>query len=119
MVVKTEDKGKLGFRIGIILIVVSFLFCASSFIFGALAFRGTEFPWFSGAVAAFVLNWIAFAVGILLVGPATARRIRGWLSGSPDATSTSSGREALRPTTQTKSLQDSRVESASHRDSLL
>jgi len=68
--------------IGIILIVISFLFLGLAFMCGAFALYGSELPWAQGAAVAFVLNWIAFAVGIVLVGPVTARRIRRWLSGS-------------------------------------
>ncbi len=75
---EAEDKGKLRFRVGVILIVVNYVLWAASFVFAALALRGTDFPWLRVAATSFVLSWMLFLVGILLAGREAVRYIRAW-----------------------------------------
>ncbi|GEM_PF-4900907 len=73
---EAERNRKLRFKIGLILIVVSYVFWGATFVFGALALRNTGFPWLRITSAAFVLSWIVFAAGLLLAGIEVGRMVR-------------------------------------------
>jgi len=73
---EAERNRKLRFKIGLVLIVVSYVFWGATFAFGALALHNTGFPWWRVASAAFVLSWIIFTAGLLLAGKEAGRMVR-------------------------------------------
>jgi len=75
---ETTDKKKLRFWIGVILILINYVFFAASIAFSALALRGTKFPWWFIAAATYVLSWIIFIAGILIAGREAVHYIRVW-----------------------------------------
>lgn len=73
---ETERNRKLRFKIGLVLIVVSYIFWGAMFAFGALAIHNTDLPLWYVASAAFVLSWIVFAAGLWLAGIEASRMVR-------------------------------------------
>ena len=68
MTAEVDRKKKIRFRIGLVLIGVSYILWYSMFVFEALALRDTEFPWWLVTSAAFVVSCVTFIVGLLLSG---------------------------------------------------
>lgn len=71
-----ERKRKLLFRIGLVLILVSYALWGAMFVFGTLALRDTGSSWWPVASAAFILSWVIFAAGLCLAGIETSRIVR-------------------------------------------
>ena len=75
----------LALLIGTGLIISSYVLWGLAVLCGALALRGTRFPWGCMAGVSLVLNWIVFAIGVALAGPTAARMIHrklcAWITG--------------------------------------
>lgn len=67
---------KVRFKIGLILIVVSYVFWGVTFASGALALHNMVLPWWHIAAVTFILSWIVFAAGLLLAGVEAGRIVR-------------------------------------------
>lgn len=73
---EAERNRKLRFKIGLVLIVVSYVLWWATFALGALALHNTGFPWWRVASAAFVLSWVVFAAALWLAGMEASRMVR-------------------------------------------
>jgi len=68
-------KRRLRFKIGLILIAVSYVFLGAVFIFGAAALGGRVWPQWAAFIS-FVVSWAIFLLGLLLAGAEAARLVR-------------------------------------------
>lgn len=78
---EAAHKGKLRFKVGLVLIAASYVLWAAAALFAAMELSDTEFPWWRVATASLVLNWIAFAAGLLLAGREAVRYLRDRVPG--------------------------------------
>jgi membrane protein implicated in regulation of membrane protease activity len=65
-------------RIGFILVVLSYVLLAPTFVFIALGLHHKAWFWCRLAAATYVLNWVLFAIGFLLAGHHAVRSGHRW-----------------------------------------
>jgi len=64
------------FMLGVVLISLSYVLWGGMLVFGAIAVRWPTGPWLRLAAGVWLLNWVAFIVGILVAGREAARFVR-------------------------------------------
>ncbi len=62
--------------LGVVLISLSYVLWGAMLVFGAIAVRWPTGPWLRLAAGVWLLNWVAFAAGILIAGREAARFVR-------------------------------------------
>ncbi|GJQ57272.1 MAG: hypothetical protein D8M57_18015 [Candidatus Scalindua sp. AMX11] len=79
MITGNKQRKRLLLKIGFILVVVSYILWAPTFLFVTLALGGKVWLWYQLATASYVASWILLIAGFLLAGPDAARSGRRWI----------------------------------------
>ncbi|MDR4503998.1 MAG: hypothetical protein MRK01_04285 [Candidatus Scalindua sp.] len=80
MIAEKKQKKRSLLKIGFMLVLVSYMLWAPTFLFVVMSFSGKAWLWCLLATVSYTLSWILLVAGFLLAGPDAARSGRRWIA---------------------------------------